>query len=294
MQVTHDIVSIRHARAALNDVALVPTMGALHEGHRSLIRRAHQIARHVVVSIFVNPTQFGPGEDFQQYPRPIEKDLAACREEGVDLVFQPNEAVMYPTDEMSVLVDVPQMTGDLEGARRPGHFQGVCRVCAKLFSIVQPHIACFGEKDYQQLKVIQAMVRGLCLPMTIEPCPTLREPDGLAMSSRNVYLSPDDRARALGLSKALREAQMLVSDGEGDPAAIEQAMRQTMAAHRVEVDYAAVRDAMTLRPVDLVNPDGEPVVCLVAGRVDHVRLIDNLVLYRQEVNDLDERRAGAA
>jgi pantoate--beta-alanine ligase len=278
MQTTKTIEQTRQACRALGDLALVPTMGALHDGHVSLMHEARRRAQHVAVSIFVNPTQFGPAEDFTRYPRPIERDLEICRAAGVDLVFNPSVDDIYPPSELTVNVDVPDLTSELEGAHRPGHFVGVCRVVAKLLSIVQPRVACFGMKDYQQLQVIAAMTAGLCLPVDIVPCPTLRDPDGLAMSSRNVYLKPEERPRALGLIKSLRLAERLVQQGVLDPAMIERAMHDELHAHDLKVDYATVRDARTLRSVDLINPGLEPVVCLIAARLGSVRLIDNLVI----------------
>ncbi len=278
MIVTTNIPQTREALSGGKRTALVPTMGALHAGHVSLIHRAKQLADRVAVSIFVNPTQFGPNEDFDRYPRPIEKDLQLCREAGADLVFSPTPDVIYPADELELSIDVPALTNVLEGAHRPGHFVGVCRVVAKLLNIIRPDVACFGMKDFQQLAVIQAMVRGLAMPVEIEPCPTVREPNGLAMSSRNVYLTPEQRPAALSLSKALREAHRLVAEGECDPKVIERAMEQEMAAHRVLVNYAVVRNARTLQPLDIINPKLAPVVCLLAGRVGSVRLIDNAVL----------------
>jgi pantoate--beta-alanine ligase len=242
------------------------------------MRQAKALADHVAVSIFVNPTQFSPGEDIEKYPRPIERDLALCRAVGVDFVFNPTVDVMYPADELDVTVDVPALTGVLEGAHRPGHFVGVCRAVAKLLSIVEPTVAVFGRKDYQQLKVIEAMAAGLCLPVKVVAGPTVREPDGLAMSSRNVYLTPEQRAQALSLSKALCEAERMIVDGVLDPGVIEQAMRTQMQAHHVTVDYAAVRGAHDLCELDLINTSLMPVVCLVAGRVGATRLIDNVMV----------------
>lgn len=260
-------------------VAFVPTMGALHEGHLSLMRAAAELADVVVASIYVNPTQFGVGEDFDKYPRPLEHDLKLCEAQGVAGVFRPTDAMMYPADALPCEINVPALAGVLEGEFRPTHFAGVCRVVAKLFNIVQPDVACFGRKDYQQLKVIEAMTADLMLPVRIAACPTMREEDGLAMSSRNAYLSDEGRRHALGLSKALREAANLVNDGESDPAAVEAAMRATMAAHHVEVDYAVVRHPHTLARLDIIEPAlTGGVIALVAGRVDGVRLIDNALL----------------
>lgn len=258
-------------------------MGALHEGHLALIRRAKALvapqAGHVGVSIFVNPAQFGVGEDLDRYPRPTARDLELCRAEAVDLAFVPSVDAVYPPDEREVVVDVPDLTQVLEGAHRPDHFVGVCRVVAKLLAIVQPTVACFGQKDYQQLKVIQAMTQGLCLPVQIEPCPTVREADNLALSSRNTHLDAESRRHAVSLYKALAEAKRLIEEqGEVDPGVVERAMAQEMQMHHVAVDYAAVRDARTLGELDVINPTLEPIVCLVAGRIGGVRLIDNLVI----------------
>ncbi len=278
MQVTRTIDETRAARAALGRLAFVPTMGAMHEGHRSLIRRAKELAHRVAVSIFINPTQFNDPGDLETYPRPIEEDLEQCRALGVDLVFNPTAETMYPPDEPQMTIDVPALTGMLEGAHRPGHFVGVCRICMKLFNIVQPRWACFGQKDYQQLKVVEAMVAAGCLPMRIVACPTVRAEDGLALSSRNAHLSAHDRTHALGLRKALIEAKRLIADGQTEPAAVEHAMRQVIEAHRGEVDYTAVRDPRTLGELDIINPDVEGAVCLVAAKVGGVRLIDNTVV----------------
>ena len=278
MELTRTIVETRRLRRSLGELALVPTMGALHEGHLSLIRRARELADKVAVSIFVNPTQFGPSDDLSEYPRPIERDLDLCRAEGVDLVFHPEVDAIYPSQETEVTVDVPALGGMLEGAHRPGHFGGVCRVCTKLFNIIEPQVACFGLKDYQQLLIIEAMVRGMSLPIRIERCATVREADGLAMSSRNAYLKPDQRRRAVALHKSLVLAQRLVADGQGDPQIVEQAMQHELEAHRPDVDYAVVRNAHTLEALDAINPSMTAAVCLVAGRLEQVRLIDNVLI----------------
>lgn len=261
-------------------VALVPTMGALHAGHVSLIEAAKRFTGQVVVSIFVNPAQFGPTEDFARYPRPVEQDLTACEAAGAAGVFHPGAAEMYPPQAPACAVTVPTIAEDLEGRLRPGHFAGVCRVVAKLFHIVEPQWACFGQKDLQQLRVIQAMAADLNMPIGIIECPTQRDPDGLAMSSRNQYLTAEDRTHALGLSKALREAKLVVEDaGETDPAVIERAMRMVMQAHHITVDYAVVRHPKTLAPLDAVEPAlTGGVAALVAGRIGSVRLIDNMML----------------
>lgn len=278
MQITHTIKQTRDACGAMRPLALVPTLGALHEAHLALIDRAHELAEHVAVSIFVNPTQFGPNEDFESYPRPLERDLEMCREQNVDLVFAPPTEQIYPPQATELVIDVPSLAGILEGSRRPGHYLGVCRVVAKLFGIFEPQFACFGMKDYQQLLVVEAMAAGLCLPVHIERCPTVRDPDGLALSSRNAYLSANQRRQALSLHQALVEAHHLVADGETDPQIVEQAMARAMQAHQVEVEYAVVRHPRTLQAVDIINTVTQPVVCLVAGRVGAVGLIDNMVL----------------
>lgn len=277
MLVARTIAEVRKQLSHGPGVAFVPTMGALHRGHVSLMERAGQMRPRVVVSIFVNPTQFGPNEDFSKYPRPLEKDLELCRAAGVDLVFLPEVAEIFPSRELPVLVDIPDLTGTLEASHRPGHFGGVCRVVAKLLHIVKPAVACFGEKDYQQLAVIRAMVQGLNMDVAIEPCPTLREADGLAMSSRNVYLTPDQRLQAVGLYKAILQAEKMIQEGETRPGSIEREMANIVAGHGFELDYAVVRDAQSLRPVEAVRPSDRPVVCLLAARLGAVRLIDNRV-----------------
>jgi pantoate--beta-alanine ligase len=207
MKVVHTITEARAERGRFQRLALVPTMGALHAGHISLIALAKQRAPHVAVSIFVNPTQFGPREDFNRYPRPIESDLEKCREAGVDLVFNPAPQEMYPLESPQIVVDLPQLSEVLEGKHRPGHFRGVCQVVAKLLNIIQPQIACFGRKDYQQLRILTAMVAALDWPIEIAAGETVREADGLAMSSRNKYLSADERQRALAIPRALQAAR---------------------------------------------------------------------------------------
>ncbi len=281
MFIATTVDDLRAQRRALpGRVAFVPTMGALHAGHVSLIEAGHTLADEVIVSIFVNPTQFAPHEDLAKYPRPLDADLAACQNAGVAGVFVPTVEVMYPPGVAECVVEVPAVADDLEGRLRPGHFRGVCRVCAKLFNMVQPDLACFGMKDYQQLKVIEAMAADLAMPLRIVPCPTKREDDGLAMSSRNVYLSVGERKLALGLSKALREAEaMILEQGETDPAAVEAAMNMVLKAHEVATDYAVLRHPQTLAGMDCIEPkltDG--VVALIAGRVGKTRLIDNRVI----------------
>jgi len=281
MHVYETVEAMREARQhVVGAVGFVPTMGALHEGHLALVRRARQIVDYLAVSIFVNPTQFGPGEDYQRYPRALDADLATCEAEGVDAVFAPTVDELYPPDVLDASVDVPALTSDLEGAHRPEHFNGVCRVCAKLFNIVRPDVTCFGKKDYQQLKVIETMTHDLMMGLRIEAAPTVRESDGLALSSRNKYLSTDQRARALGLSKALARARHLIErKQETDPTAVERAMSDTLVAHHLDVDYAVIRQPDTLAALDIIEPAlTNGVVALIAARLGSVRLIDNAII----------------
>jgi pantoate--beta-alanine ligase len=275
MQVFHTIREFRAARRKLERVAFVPTMGALHEGHLSLMRLARQHAPHVAVSIFVNPTQFGPNEDFNKYPRPIEQDLEMCRSVGVELVFNPSPAEMYPPDSPKIAIDLPDLTNVLEGAHRPGHFAGVCQVVAKLFNVVQPDVAIFGQKDFQQLRVLTAMVEALDFPLQIVPGPTLREEGGLAMSSRNRYLSPDERQRALAISKALRFAQEQVKSGNNDAAGLLESMRALLLEQQMTIDYIAAIDPRTLMPRAVIDT---PTTFAIAARVGTTRLIDNMLV----------------
>jgi pantoate--beta-alanine ligase len=262
----------RALRAAGRRVALVPTMGALHEGHRELMRHARRIsgAGVTVVSIFVNPLQFGPNEDLARYPRPLEADLAACREEGVELVFRPGVADMYPEGADTAVA--PGVLGtELEGAVRPGHFPGVLTVVSKLFHIVGPDVAYFGEKDYQQLVLIKKMVRDLDFPLSIAGVPIVREPDGLALSSRNVYLSAQERRQALALSRAVRAGADAAAHG---PDAVLAAARAVLAEEpEVAVDYLELR-APDLGP----TPPVGYARLLVAARVGATRLIDNIAV----------------
>jgi len=268
-----DIAAVtRTLRAAGRRVALVPTMGALHEGHRELMRHARRIpgAGVTAVSIFVNPLQFGPNEDLARYPRPLEADLAACREEGVELVFLPGVADMYP-EGADTVVSPGALGAELEGAVRPGHFAGVLTVVSKLFHIVGPEVAFFGEKDYQQLILIRKMVRDLHFPLSIAGVPIVREADGLALSSRNVYLSPEERRRALVLSRALRAGAGVSAHG---PDAVLATAREVLAEEpEVAVDYLELR-APDLGP----TPPGGQARLLVAARVGATRLIDNIAV----------------
>ena len=275
MQVVRTIADCRRACAGFPRLALVPTMGALHTGHLSLIELARKHAPAVAVSIFVNPTQFGPGEDVARYPRPIDHDLQRCESAGVDLVFNPVPDEMYPPGEPAILIDLPALTGVLEGKHRPGHFRGVCQIVAKLFHIVQPAVAVFGQKDYQQLLIIAAMVEALNWPIQIVPAPTVREPDGLAMSSRNQYLSAGDRAKALSISRALTLAEQLVHEGVTQTNRLIATMQRVLLEQHLHIDYVAAVDSATLRPVDVVNG---PTLLAIAARVGNTRLIDNVIV----------------
>ena len=256
-------------------IGLVPTMGALHAGHLSLVRAARGLADVVVATIFVNPTQFGPSEDFGKYPRTLEADLRALAESGCDWVFVPQPADIYPAG-FSTYIEPPAVARPLEGTCRPGHFRGVATIVLKLFEIVPADVACFGQKDYQQALVIRRMVEDLNLPIEIVTCPTVREPDGLALSSRNRYLSTAEREQALALSRALDEAQRLTAAGQRSVQTIEAAMRNILIAAGIEkIDYATVVDALTLS--ELIEVNG-PTVALIACHVGTTRLIDNRVL----------------
>lgn len=271
----------KHRRAMRGTVAFVPTMGALHAGHVSLVEAARAHGDHVIVSVFVNPTQFGPNEDLSKYPRPLERDLQLCEQAGAAGVFVPSVEEMYPLNRLACDVTIPALASVLEGAVRPGHFAGVCRVVAKLFNITQPDVALFGMKDYQQLRVIESMVRDLDMPLQIVGRPTVREHDGLAMSSRNVYMDPEMRGRAIGLHAALQIARRLVEqDGVRDRAKIEAAMEHELRVRAIAPDYAVIRDRATLRETG-EKIQGE-LVALVAGKITtrgeptvSVRLLDN-------------------
>jgi pantoate--beta-alanine ligase len=257
-------------------VALVPTMGALHAGHLSLVTAARQHAPNVAVSVFVNPTQFGASEDFTKYPRPIFEDLQKLEQANVDLVFNPAPEEMYRPGQADVSIDLPALTNVLEGKHRPGHFKGVCQVVAKLFNVVAPEVAVFGRKDFQQLRVLEAMVTGLNFPIQIVGCPTLRDPDGLAMSSRNQYLSPVDRERALAISRALRLAEAEVANGVRQPQRLLASMKRTLLEKHLQIDYVAAVDAVTLKEAS--DPMTNPTVLAVAARVGTTRLIDNVTV----------------
>ncbi|OQW95555.1 MAG: pantoate--beta-alanine ligase [Verrucomicrobia bacterium A1] len=256
-------------------IGLVPTMGYLHEGHLSLIRIARPHAEVVVVSIFVNPTQFGPNEDLGKYPRDFERDERLCREAGADIVFYPSAADMYPADH-SVFVVEERLSRGLCGAARPGHFRGVCTVVAKLFNLVLPDSAVFGEKDGQQLRIIERMVRDLDFSVRIVRGPTVREPDGLAMSSRNVFLAPEERRQALCLRKALDRTEAMHRDGERDAEKVRKALREVIAeAPLARIDYVEIVDDVTLEPVQTLD---RPSLVALAVFVGKTRLIDNTVI----------------
>lgn len=278
MKIVRTVEECRQAREqlrALGSLAFVPTMGFLHEGHLSLIRMARTAAASTAVSIFVNPTQFGPNEDLDAYPRDFERDEALCRAEGVDLLFYPRVEDMYSPDA-SVGVVETRLSKGLCGASRPGHFDGVCTVVAKLFNILTPDVAVFGEKDAQQLRVIRRMVRDLNIPVELMSGPIVREPDGVAMSSRNVRLSPLHRTAAAVLPRALKACQEAADRGETDVAKLDKVIREILATEAdAEIDYIAIVDNDTLEPVDTLS---RPVLVALAVRFGDVRLIDNTVL----------------
>lgn len=270
--------AVAAARASGKVVGLVPTMGALHVGHLRLIERCRAEAGLVCVSIFVNPTQFGPNEDFARYPRTLDGDRRLCTEAGADLIFVPDVATMYPGGPDSTFVEVPGLTGILEGASRPGHFRGVATVVLKLFAIFAPDLAVFGAKDFQQQLVIRRLVADLNLPVAIRTVETVRAPDGLALSSRNRYLDPDQRRAATILSKALRLAAGAVAEGERRGDRVRQILRETIESESLaRLDYAEVADAETLEPLDELMR-GRRAVALLAVWIGTARLIDNAIL----------------
>jgi len=278
MQTVQDAAALRAVvrgwRGQGLTVGFVPTMGNLHAGHHSLIKLARARADRVVASVFVNPTQFGPNEDFERYPRTLVQDQVGLAEQDCDLLFAPEVATLYPFGaEHSVSIHVPQLTETLEGAHRPGHFDGVATVVCKLFNLVQPDLAVFGQKDFQQLKVIERMVRDLSLPVKIMAAATLRADDGLALSSRNQYLSAEQRALAPQVYATLQQMRDLIAKGHAWPV-VEQAAASKLARAGFEPDYAAIR-----RVEDLSEPaegETEGLVALIAARLGTTRLIDNL------------------
>lgn len=256
-------------------IAFVPTMGYLHEGHLALVRKARRLGDIVVVSIFVNPIQFGPSEDLSRYPRDFERDAALLENEGTDIIFYPGDGEMY-TDGFTTYVEVRGLDKHLCGKTRTGHFTGVATVVAKLFNIVKPHFAVFGQKDYQQLTIIERMVTDLNMDVKIVPYPTVREDDGLAMSSRNTYLSAAERKKALAISACLREAEGLVRAGERNAQTIRNAVEKTLQGEDgIEIEYIEICDAATLEETPVVR---DRAVLAIACRIGRTRLIDNTIL----------------
>jgi len=277
MQVIRSIADMRAWRKSAGKIAFVPTMGNLHAGHLALVREAKQRADKVVVSIFVNRLQFGQGEDFDAYPRTYDADTEKLREAGVDALFFPDERELYPHVKQDFNVEPPHIQNELCGAFRPGHFRGVATVVTKLFNIVQPDVACFGKKDYQQLHVIRAMVDDLNMPIEIVPVDTGRADDGLALSSRNGYLTEAERAEAPRLYRNLRRIADALVAGENDYAALEQAAIDDLAVNGWQVDYVEVRDAATL---EIGHAGAHRLVVLAAARLGKPRLIDNIEVTR--------------
>lgn len=275
MRTLRTIAEFRMARRGLGEVGVVPTMGFLHEGHLSLVRRAKAECGAAAVTIFVNPTQFAPHEDFTRYPRALERDLELVQAAGADLVFAPGVGEIYP-EGFDTRIDVGQVTTRLEGAVRPGHFAGVATVVAKLLNITGATRAYFGQKDAQQTVVIRRLVRDLNLPSEIVVCPTVREPDGLAMSSRNTYLSPDQRARAAVLHRSLKAAEALADEGETRAEALRETVRRTLAEVANDgVDYVSVAHPDTLEELDDISAGA---LVSLAVRFGETRLLDNVIL----------------
>ena len=276
MQVARSIAGMKKLRReCAGSVGLVPTMGYLHEGHLELVRQAKSENAVAVATIFVNPTQFGPGEDFKSYPRNLDRDLALLEKVKTDIVFVPPDEEMYPVD-YDTRVEVGGLTAKLEGKSRPTHFQGVTTVCNKLFNIIQPDRAYFGQKDAQQVIVIQKMASELNMNLTVVVCPTVRESDGLAMSSRNTYLTEEERPSAAVLYKSLCVAKDMYEKGERDAARMRQAMQSLISGEpAAKIDYISIADAATLDEVDII---GGRVLVSLAVRLGKPRLIDNIIL----------------
>ena len=275
MRVLHSIDDVRTVRATFKTLGLVPTMGYLHRGHLHLVERAREECGAVAVSIFVNPTQFGPNEDFSSYPRDSQRDLSLLRAVGCDIVWMPSVDIMYPQG-FSTYVEVENVTAPLEGARRPGHFRGVATVVCKLFNVVQPTKAYFGQKDAQQTVVIRQMVNDLAMPLDVVIVPTVRENDGLALSSRNTYLEPDQRAAAPVLYRALQAAKAQFDAGERSAQSLRQVMLNTLHAEPLaNVDYVSVADPRTLQELDTIQ---DSALLSMAVRIGRTRLIDNLLI----------------
>lgn len=277
MQVIEDLPNLRLARKGLTgSVGLVPTMGALHAGHIALVERARRENDHVVVTIFVNPTQFAPTEDLSTYPRDLDGDLCKLNKAGADLVFTPTPDLIYPPGYQTY-VTVERITQGLEGAQRPVHFRGVATVVAKLFNLTQPDKAYFGQKDAQQVGVIRRMTADLNFSLLVVVCPTVREPDGLAMSSRNAYMTPEQRLAAPVLYRSLQAAGAAYADGERHPARLERAARDILVTEPLaQVEYVAVTDARTYEPI--YAPTDAPLLVSMAVRLGKARLIDNCLL----------------
>ena len=276
MKVVSTVAEVRAARPALGRLGFVPTMGFLHEGHLSLVRAAKARMGAVACSIFVNPTQFAPTEDLARYPRDLDRDLRLLEEVGCDLVFTPTPEAIYP-DGFSTRIEVEGVTAPLEGAVRPGHFSGVATVVTKLFNMVQPDAAWFGQKDAQQCAVIRRMARDLNLPVEVVVAETVREPDGLAMSSRNIYLAPDERIAALCLIRALRAAEAGYDAGQRSADDLRALMQAELVAEPMaRPDYVSIADPDTLAELDVVDERGA--VASLAVRIGKTRLIDNLLL----------------
>lgn len=284
MKTFQSIAQLRQWRDGIRDtVGCVPTMGALHPGHLSLIAQSRSLARWTVATVFVNPTQFAPGEDFERYPRTLKADLAALEQAGVDAVFTPDTAELYPPG-YSTAISPPKVAADLEGSRRPGHFAGVCEVVLKLLNIVRPNVACFGRKDYQQYLVIRRMAADLNVPTRIHACETIREADGLAMSSRNRYLSDVERRRAAAIPRSLLRCRQAYHDVNGGVTVAEAVLGKELQTAVDSIDYAVIRRADDLEPPRSANgrdAADESLVALVAVRIGSTRLIDNLDLTSQ-------------
>ena len=279
-------VALASAKANGGDVGFVPTMGYLHAGHMELVARARAQNQIVVASIFVNPLQFGPTEDLSRYPRDLERDQAMLEEAGVDILFAPGVEDMYP-HPMKTVVDVPELGCELEGAVRPGHFAGVTTVVSKLFNIVQPDNAYFGEKDYQQVAIIKRMADDLALPLRIVSVPTVRDADGLALSSRNVYLSEEQRRAAVIVPRALDEAERLVNQGLTDPQLLEAKLVDFIGREPfAKPEVVAVRDASTLKHVAKID---DPVVVALFVRIGTTKLLDNRVIAKKGSSGTGEK-----
>ena len=280
MIITNTIEEVRNLVACAKNegktIGFVPTMGALHEGHLSLMRKAKESCDFIVVSIFVNPTQFGANEDLESYPKDIEADGAKCKAEGVDVIFAPSNSRMYPVENRTWVNVEGKLTETLCGAKRPGHFRGVTTVCTKLFNIVQPDVAFFGQKDAQQVAVIKAMVADTNLPLRIEVCPIIREPSGLAMSSRNEYLTADQRSQAAILYKSLCECKEKFNSGCRDVATLKQTITDKLSTCTIaEIDYVEIVDFNTFEKIDTISTTA---LAAIAVNFAKARLIDNILL----------------